>query len=274
MYTRDRNRGKSVCDTTSIKLANGALPETERTTLKFCSGWTTGFKTRKEPKFWRNRGKSTSADVNGFIEAFPVLGTTLNVYSPKLWWNAVEFGVCSHKKLGWTPCSGTTQRIKSKKSRFTGLLCCKAERFEKFPLMFIGSYWRPRPLGKKSVQERGVDYHTKKKAWMTVELFVFMVDAFRWVYRTHVFPKSHFALVSCSAHESSWSLPVPSTVKVHCFLPKTAHCIRTLHAEFIAALKAAYRWRFSFRIIDNVDASAKSICNVDILTAIRWVQEK
>lgn len=41
----------------------------------------------------------------------------------------------------------------------------------------------------------------------------------------------------------------------------------------IAALKSLYRRRLFIRIFDNIDTGAKPVYNMDILTAMHWMQE-
>lgn len=109
---------------------------------------------------------------------------------------------------------------------------------------------------------------------MAVDLF------FSWLKRSDEYiartsaRRDILLLENFSAHGTYCSLPALSNVEVHFLPPNTASCIQPLNAEFIAALKAAYRRRLSFRIFDKIDASAKTIHDVDILMVMRRAQEE
>lgn len=80
-------------------------------------------------------------------------------------------------------------------------------------------------------------------------------------------------LDNCSAHEPTQDLPELKFSQVHFLPPNTTSRIQPMDAVIIAALKALYRRRLLFRIFENMDAGAKIVYNVGILTAMQWVSD-
>jgi hypothetical protein len=67
-----------------------------------------------------------------------------------------------------------TQQMSGKKRskfRITIGVACNADGSEKFPMMFIGKYKRPRCFKKSGPVAQGFYYRFNKKAWMTSILF-------------------------------------------------------------------------------------------------------
>lgn len=88
--------------------------------------------------------------------------------------------------------------------------------------------------------------------------------------------KVFLLLDNCSAHGSYELLPELQSVRVHFLPPNPMSQIQQFYAGIIASLKAQYLHRLLFlqrQCFDNRDAEARIFYNVDILTAMRWVQE-
>ena len=60
---------------------------------------------------------------------------------------------------------------KKEKFRITLGVACNADSSEKFELMFIGKFQKPRCFEKKTPDQRGFYYRNNKNAWMTSALF-------------------------------------------------------------------------------------------------------
>lgn len=59
------------------------------------------------------------------------------------------------------------------------------------------------------------------------------------------------------------------------FLPPSATSkIQRFDSGIITAVKAKSQHRLLFRVLDKMDSEARTLYNVDILTVLRWVQEK
>lgn len=63
-----------------------------------------------------------------------------------------------------------------------------------------------------------------------------------------------------------------TNVKLFFLLSKTTSDIQTKDAGIIAAVKAKLRRRLLFKTFDSIDTDAKTIFNLDIQTAMRWVE--
>lgn len=254
--------------------ANALLPENQKLCLKFSNGWFARFKARFGLSLRRIHGEAGSADMQAIENALPALRSLMAQYDPKDVWNADEFGLFYRQAPGWTLSHQPVVGLKKEKSRITFLACCNANGEEKFPLMVIGNSQKPRVFRGKSGRELGFDYWSNKRAWMTKELF------FDWLrrldnYVAHTRGRKILLLVdNCTAHGVSGGLPELEHVTVHFLPPNATSHIQPLDAGIIATLKAKYRRRVMFRIFDNIDVGAKSVYNVDVLTAMRWVKNE
>lgn len=61
---------------------------------------------------------------------------------------------------------------KMEKQRITLIPCANAIGSEKIELMIVSNSVQPKFFKKKTGNELGLDYHTNKKAWMTVAFFL------------------------------------------------------------------------------------------------------
>lgn len=78
---------------------------------------------------------------------------------------------------------------------------------------------------------------------------------------------------NCTAHGKPETLPPFQNMLVELLLPNTASRLQPLDAGIIVWLKAGYGRRLLFCIFNNIDMGRESICNVSILTAMRWDTE-
>lgn len=74
-------------------------------------------------------------------------------------------------------CTGSVERKKREKYRFTVLLCSNADGTDKVRPLVIGTAHRPRCFQGRTPGECGFDYAVYKKSWMTTEIF------FEWLKR-------------------------------------------------------------------------------------------
>lgn len=81
-----------------------------------------------------------------------------------------------------------------------------------------------------------------------------------------------FLIDNCSAHGTLDNMPKNENIEVHFLPPNGTSRIQPLDGGIIAFVEAAYRTRIFHPILDNMDTGAKSIYNVDILTAMKWVK--
>ena len=79
---------------------------------------------------------------------------------------------------------------------------------------------------------------------------------------------------NCSAHGKHDMMPDLSNVRVEFLPPNKTSKVKPLDAGIIAWVKNKYRRRLLMRVFDNIDMGRKSIYNVDVLTAMRWVTEE
>lgn len=63
-------------------------------------------------------------------------------------------------------------------------------------------------------------------------------------------------------------------INAQLILPNNTSHIQPMDAGIIAALKSNYRRLLSFLIFENIDAKVKGIYDVEILSAMRWVEEE
>lgn len=140
-------------------------------------------------------------------------------------------------------------------------------------MMFIGNSQRPRDFGRWSGKELRLDYWANKKGWSTKELFI---DWLRYL-DSSIFDtigrKILIFLENCPRHGRPTSLPELQSFTVRFIRPNVTRRIHPMDARIIAELKAYYRSRLVSLNLDNIDARAKRVYTVDVLTSMRWVQE-
>lgn len=254
--------------------ANKLLGADEQLSLKFSKGWIERFKKRYGMRFRRVHGEAMSVDNVAIAHHMPRIKRIMMTFSARDIWNADEFGLFYRQPSNWTLCKGNVSGHKKEKSRLSLLACCNADGFEKLPLTIIGNAERPRAFKKRSGRDLGFDYHWNKKAWMTAEFF------FEWLRRLDRYigretgRKILLLVDNCSAHGKHNTLPELSNVRVEFLPPNTTSKVQPLDAGIIAWVKNRYRRRLLMRVFDNIDMGRKSIYNVDVLTAMRWVSEE
>lgn len=77
---------------------------------------------------------------------------------------------------------------------------------------------------------------------------------------------------NCSAHGSQDVFTSSQYVEVYFLPPNTTRKIQPLDAGTISAIKSKFRRRLLFKVFENINEGYKSIYNVDILIAVRWLK--
>lgn len=139
--------------------------------LKFSTRWIHNFKKRHCLKLRRTQGEARSADENAITEHMPFFHRIMLAYHRNDIWNADEFGLFYRQPPTWTLSSKPLEWFKLDKTRLTFRASCNASGTEKFPLMVINRAWMSHAFKKKTVQDRGFDYHANEKVWMTYVIF-------------------------------------------------------------------------------------------------------
>lgn len=257
-----------------LRMANAHLPEEEQIKLNFSNGWIERFKKRHNIRFRRVHGEAKSADDSAIRSEMPRILSLMNNFADKDIWNADEFGLFFRQPPTWTLSSGPVSGFKKEKNRLTFLACTNKDGSEKRPLLIIGNAERPRPFKKKYGHDLGLDWHFNAKAWMNRQIF------FNWLQRLDRYigrtagRKILLLIDNCSAHGKKEDLPFLQNVRVEFLPPNTTSKVQPLDAGIIAWVKRRYKRRLLLRVFENIEANAKSIYNVDVLTAIRWTERE
>lgn len=147
---------------------------------------------------------------------------------------------------------------KKQKDRFTVLVCGNADVSQKFDLMLIGHAERPRPFIKKNGRDYAVDYHNKKIAWMTADLFYSWLLGFdNFIVREEGCPVV-LLIDNCSAHGTVETLPTLARTTVEFLPPNTRSKIQPCDGRIIAAMKVHYRVLQMDRSLDLAEANPKN----------------
>lgn len=253
--------------------ANKTLPLSKQLNLVFSNGWIGRFQARHGLRYRRTHGESAGANMAAIAEQLPAIREKIGKFQECDVFNADEFGLFFRQPPGWSLSATQVNGLKKDKSRITCLACCNFSGTEKYPLMIIGHARRPRPFGKQSGKALGFDYYFNSKAWMTRELFFSWLERFNAYVSMTSGRRVLLLLDNCSAHGGPDVHPVLSNVELFFLPPNTTSHIQPMDAGIIAAVKAKFRRRLLFRTFDNIDTAAKAIYNLDILTAMRWVEE-
>lgn len=149
------------------------------------------------------------------------------------------------------------------------LAACNPESAEKFPLMFIGTFWKQSSFRKQKRQVMGFIYYARAKDWMTQH----------YVFDWHLclgkcFGQSNgrsilFLLDNYEGYGTVDSLQTLTYVFFYFLSPNSTSRIKPLAAEINTSLKATYRNQPIFRVFDNIDAEAENIYKVNICKTIR-----
>lgn len=77
---------------------------------------------------------------------------------------------------------------------------------------------------------------------------------------------------NCSLHENHQSMPILAHVKIYSLSPNATRKLQLLRAGTIASLKMNYRLHHLERAVHISGAGLNDIYNVDILTAMQWLE--
>ncbi|GFY26342.1 tigger transposable element-derived protein 6 [Trichonephila clavipes] len=134
-------------------------------------GWLTNFKKGNGIVFKKMCGESSNADINVCFKRQNWLSDLIQEYEPRNIFNTDETGLffkCLPEKtftLKKEKCHGG----KHSKERLTILLTVNMDGSEKITPLVIGKSAKPRCF--KGINPFPTKYRSKKKAWMTTELF-------------------------------------------------------------------------------------------------------
>lgn len=136
-------------------------------------------------------------------------------------------------------------------------------------LMIIGHEWKPLPLKGKSGFEFEFNHYANEKAWMTKEMFFsWLARLDRYIDRT-TGCKILLLVSNCSAHGEKEGLPPLDSARLD-FLPQsTTRKAQPLEAGIIAWIRASYNCSILFLVFENIYVAKNSICNVEVLRAMR-----
>lgn len=183
----------------------------------------------------------------------------------------------SHAKQGF---SG----LKQVKKRIIVAVTSNADGPVKIPLLFIGTARQPRCFQGQIPRELGVQYDNSGKGWMTTALFQRWIEEFN---NQMCNEKRRVLLLldNASSHRIEGTL---SNVTIHMFHPNTTSHLQPQDAGVIRSFKAQTERVKNLYVLDklnllearsdiagkaNIERISKSFFDVDVLTAIRWVQE-
>lgn len=137
--------------------------------------------------------------------------------------------------------------------------------------MLIGKSDRPRSSGRMCGHERGVDFYFDQKTWM-IQTLLFSWPARFDRYFGHSSSRKILLMIdNCSAHGSKKTLPTLNHIRPSSLPPNTSSKIQALDAGTISQVEENFRGRLLHRAFESIEAETKSVYNVDILTALRWI---
>lgn len=254
--------------------ANKNLPICQQLSLSFSIGCVNRFQDCHGIRFRWLRGDAAPAHISAVNEDFPNMCGMMASFAKGDLRNVDKTGSLYFHPPGWSLSASSIQGITKEKKRLTYLACCSFGGIEKYPLMEFGRASRLRPFKKSSGTELDFDSYANQMAWMTNNLF------FSWLERfdSNIGQTSGQQFLTlfdnCSAHGGAQVVPKLRNVELLLPLRNFASRIQPLDAWTIADVKEKYRRRLLFRVFDNIGAGAKTIYNVDILTAMRCVRKE
>ena len=117
---------------------NYSRTEDSKLGMKFTVGWLSKFQKRWNLRSRRMHGESGDADMESVRDCLPSLASLVQSYQPNDEWNADETGLYYQMPPDRTISHAALPGRKKAKVRITLLVCSKASRKGKFPLMIIG----------------------------------------------------------------------------------------------------------------------------------------
>ena len=242
------------------------IPQEQR--LK-SNGWVASFCKTYGIRKIRRHGEAGSVDLEAVEAERQRLAPILAKFDADDIFNGDETGLF----IFATPDRGlATQQMSGKKQskfRITLFFIVNSSGTEKLPIFYIGKAKCPRAFGKKEPNQRGFEYASNKKAWMTSELFEGWLKRFdRQMRRQH----RHVLLLldNFSGHACGYS---PTNVTVEFFEPNMTSFIQPLDAGIIRCFKALYRRALCLRAIDRDEAGELDIYKLNILEAMILAKE-
>lgn len=156
--------------------------------------------------------------------------------------------------------------------QFTCLACCDMDGSEKLSLVIIGKFVsRGLPMKRQEGNWDLISTPMIRLRWQE-HCFYWLTRLDNLINRTYK-TKILLNVFNCSAHGHPSILPALRNFEVGVLPPNATSNIAPLAARIIAAVMTRYNKWIWFPAFDNIDANAKHVYNVDIFTAMKWVQE-